>query len=74
MSDDHRAALREKPTIGLRFRDIVVGRERSGKPTLHFTGKAKARAEAMRVFQAEVTITHTDQMAAAVVALLCRTE
>jgi hypothetical protein len=22
MSDDHRAALREKPTIGLRFRDI----------------------------------------------------
>jgi len=59
---------------GLRFREIVVGRERSGKPTLLFTGQAKARADAMRVFQAEVTITHTAQMAAAVVALLCRAE
>lgn len=57
---------------GLGFREIVVGRERSGKPTLVFTGKAKARAESMGVFQAEVTITHTGQMAAAVVALLCR--
>ena len=56
---------------GLGFREIVVGRERSGKPTLVFTGSAKARAESMGVFQAEVTITHTGQMAAAVVALLC---
>jgi len=57
---------------GLGFREIVVGRERSGKPTLLFTGSAKARADAMKVFQAEVTITHTGSMAAAVVALLCR--
>jgi len=57
---------------GLRFRDIVVGREPSGKPTLRFEGKAKARSEAMGVFQAEVTITHTAHTAAAVVALLCR--
>ncbi len=59
---------------GLRFRDIVVGREASGKPVLSFTGRARSRAEAMRVFQAEVTITHTGKMAAAVVALLCRPE
>ena len=57
---------------GLGFRDIVVGRERSGKPTLLFAGQAKARAEKMGVFQAEVTITHTSRTAAAVVALLCR--
>lgn len=57
---------------GLGFREIVVGRERSGKPTLLLTGNARARADAMKVFQAEVTITHTGQMAAAVVALLCR--
>ncbi|MGH9443405.1 MAG: holo-ACP synthase [Thermoanaerobaculia bacterium] len=58
---------------GLGFREIVVGRHASGKPILHFTGKAKARAEQLGVFQAEVTITHTGSMAAAVVALLCRT-
>ena len=57
---------------GLRFRDIVVGREPSGKPVLRFEGRAKSRAESMGVFQAEVTITHTGTMAAAVVALLCR--
>jgi holo-[acyl-carrier protein] synthase len=57
---------------GLGFREIVVGREVSGKPTLRFTGRAQARAEGMRVFQAEVTITHTPKTAAAVVALLCR--
>lgn len=56
---------------GLSFRDIVVGREPSGKPQIRFEGRARQRAESLGVSQAEVTITHTAAMAAAVVALLC---
>jgi holo-[acyl-carrier protein] synthase len=56
---------------GLNFRDIVVGREPSGKPRIHFEGRAGRRAEGLGVRQAEVSITHTGSMAAAVVALLC---
>jgi holo-[acyl-carrier protein] synthase len=56
---------------GVAFRDICVGRERSGKPRLDFGGRARLRAEALHVRQAEVTITHTAATAAAFVALVC---
>ncbi len=55
----------------LAFREIVLSREPSGKPRIRFEGRAKKRAEHLRVRQAEVTITHTAATAAAVVALLC---
>jgi holo-[acyl-carrier protein] synthase len=54
---------------GVAFKEIVVGRESSGKPRLEFRGRALARARALRVLAAEVSITHTKTMAAAVVAL-----
>ena len=54
---------------GLAFRDIEVGRDPRGKPVLSFHGRALARAEALRVVEAEVSITHTKAVAAAVVAL-----
>jgi holo-[acyl-carrier protein] synthase len=54
---------------GLAFREIEVGRDRRGKPLLAFHGRALERARELRVAQAEVSITHTKSVAAAVVAL-----
>ena len=56
---------------GLSFREIVVGREPSGKPSILFRGRARDLAEALRVASAEVTITHTERTAAAAVLLVC---
>ncbi len=55
---------------GVAFKEIFVGRERSGKPSLEFRGRALERARALRVRAAEVSITHTASFAAAVVVLL----
>ena len=55
---------------GVAFREIVVGRESSGKPRLEFRGRALERARALKVVRSEVSITHTRTMAAAVVGLL----
>ena len=54
---------------GLAFREIEVGRDRRGKPLLAFHGRALERARELHVAQAEVSITHTKTVAAAVVAL-----
>jgi len=54
---------------GIAFKEIFVGRELSGKPRLEFRGRALERARALGVLKAEVSITHTATMAAAVVAL-----
>lgn len=58
---------------GVAFREIAVEREASGKPSLRFDGRARRRADALRVEDAELTITHTDRTAAAVVVLICGT-
>jgi holo-[acyl-carrier protein] synthase len=55
---------------GLAFRDVEVGRDPRGKPTLSFHGRALERSRELRVASTEVSITHTGTMAAAVVALL----
>jgi holo-[acyl-carrier protein] synthase len=55
---------------GLPFRDIEVGRDPRGKPTLSFHGKALVRARELGVADMEVSITHSATMAAAVVALV----
>jgi holo-[acyl-carrier protein] synthase len=54
---------------GIAFRDIEVGRDPRGKPVLSFHGRALARARELHVLDAEVSITHTTTVAAAVVAL-----
>jgi holo-[acyl-carrier protein] synthase len=56
---------------GVAFREIAVERAASGKPGLRFDGRARRRAEDLRVEDAELTITHTDRTAAAVVVLIC---
>ncbi len=55
---------------GLSFREISIRRDPRGKPRLEFHGRALDRARALRVRSQEVTITHTDQLAAACVALV----
>ena len=55
---------------GLVFRDVEVGRDFRGKPTLSFHGRALDRSRELRIARTEVSITHTATMAAAVVALL----
>jgi len=55
---------------GLAFRDVEVGRDSHGKPTLSFHGRALDRSRELRVASTEVSITHTGTMAAAVVALV----
>lgn len=54
---------------GVAFREILVSRHASGKPLLEFRGRALERAKALRVTSAELSITHTKTMAAAVVVL-----
>ncbi|HKB70973.1 MAG TPA: holo-ACP synthase [Thermoanaerobaculia bacterium] len=56
---------------GLSFREIVVAREPSGKPSIRFRGRARDLADDLGVASAEVTITHTERTAAAAVLLVC---
>lgn len=56
---------------GLAFREIVIGREPSGKPSIRFERRARHLADSLGVESAEVTITHTERTAAAVVLLVC---
>ncbi|MEO8190195.1 MAG: holo-ACP synthase [Acidobacteriota bacterium] len=57
---------------GLAFKEIAVRRDARGKPRLELTGRALARAEALGVYEMEISITHTGDLAAAVVALTTR--
>lgn len=55
---------------GVAFREIAVAREPGGPPRLVLSGRARARAEALGVVSAHVTITHGRRDAASVVLLL----
>ncbi|HEY6146652.1 MAG TPA: holo-ACP synthase [Thermoanaerobaculia bacterium] len=55
---------------GIAFREIAVLRDARGKPMLDLRGRAAARAKALGVVETEVSITHTADLAAAVVVLV----
>lgn len=57
---------------GVAFREIAIRRSASGKPVLELTGRAAARAHVLGVVESEVSITHTADLAAAVVVLVTR--
>jgi len=57
---------------GVAFREIAIRRSASGKPVLELTGRAAARARVLGVVESEVSITHTADLAAAVVVFLTR--
>lgn len=54
---------------GVAFREIVIERDPSGKPRLRLLGRALERARRLGVRETELSITHTADLAAAVVAL-----
>lgn len=51
--------------MGVRWRDIEVVREPSGKPTLHLEGAARQIAERLGVKNISLTITHSGNVALA---------
>ena len=55
---------------GVAFREVAVVRAPGGPPRLAFFGRAAARAGTLGAGAAHVTITHTRELAAAVVVLL----
>lgn len=50
---------------GVRWRDIEVVRQASGKPTLHLSGAARELAEGMGVKNISLSITHSGNFALA---------
>jgi holo-[acyl-carrier protein] synthase len=54
---------------GVTWLEIEVVREPSGKPTLHFHGRAARRAAQLGVVRSALSITHTADMAMASVVL-----
>ncbi|MBB5056444.1 holo-[acyl-carrier protein] synthase [Granulicella aggregans] len=54
---------------GISWPEIEVRREPSGKPTLHWTGRARERALKLGVRTAALTLTHSRDVAMAVVVL-----
>jgi holo-[acyl-carrier protein] synthase len=51
--------------FGVRWRDIEVAREPSGKPTLHLEGVAREFGERLGVKNISLTITHSGNLALA---------
>ena len=52
---------------GIAWPEIEVKREASGRPTLHWRGRALDRATALGVRRTSITLTHSRDMAMAVV-------
>lgn len=52
---------------GISWREIEVRREPGERPTLHLSGRAAERAEAMGVRHLQLSLTHSRQIAMAVV-------
>ncbi|WP_260735120.1 holo-ACP synthase [Tunturiibacter lichenicola] len=52
---------------GVNWKELEVRREVSGKPTLHLSGRAAELAEAMGVRRLQLSLTHSRELAMAVV-------
>jgi holo-[acyl-carrier protein] synthase len=52
---------------GVGWREIEILADRRGKPLVYLHGRAKARAKAIGMGQAEVSLTHSDELALAFV-------
>ena len=52
---------------GVVWTEIEVRNERGGRPTLHWSGRAAERAEALGIRQVHVSLTHSRELAMAVV-------
>ena len=54
---------------GVSWKEIEVKREAGERPTLHLSGRAAKRAEAMGVKRAQLSLTHSHALAMAVVVI-----
>jgi holo-[acyl-carrier protein] synthase len=54
---------------GVGWTEFEVRREASGRPTLHLSGRAKELAKAMGVKRVQLSLTHSRELAMAVVVL-----
>lgn len=54
---------------GVSWREIEVRREPAGRPTLHFSGRAAERASSMGVRRSSLSLTHSRELAMAIVTL-----
>ena len=54
---------------GVAWREVEVGREPSGKPTIFFRGRAAEHAARLGMTRASLSLTHTEQHAVAQVIL-----
>jgi holo-[acyl-carrier protein] synthase len=52
---------------GVSWKEFEVSREASGRPTLHMSGRAAELAEAMGVKRIQLSLTHSRELALAVV-------
>jgi len=52
---------------GVSWKEIEVRREPGERPTLHFSGKAEERAQAMGVRNVQLSLTHSREVAMAMV-------
>ena len=52
---------------GITWKELEVLREPSGRPTLHLSGRAAERAERMGVRRVQMSLTHSRELAMAVV-------
>jgi len=52
---------------GITWKELEVLREPSGRPTLHLSGRAAERAERMGVRRMQLSLTHSRELAMAVV-------
>ena len=54
---------------GVAWKEIEVGREPGGRPTLHLTGRVKQHADNLGMHHASISLTHTEETAMAQVIL-----
>jgi holo-[acyl-carrier protein] synthase len=54
---------------GVSWKEFEVRRERSGRPTLHLTGRASEWAKEMGVRRVQLSLTHSREIAMAVVVM-----
>ena len=54
---------------GVSWKEFEVRREASGRPTLHLSGRAAELAEAMGVKRVQLSLTHSRELALAVVVI-----
>ena len=54
---------------GVSWKEFEVRRESSGRPTLHLSGRAAELAEAMGVKRVQLSLTHSRELALAVVVI-----